>query len=260
MNMFVFYLLFSLLDLRVLLELFVLGHVSFVWLFAGYFWDLCVRVLLELFALGHVSCVFTCASWIWLSIPYIRVLFCVYLNLFFDVFYLRQLFYLRDVSVTCVMFLCLLVFTWACPSVSCRLWVFSMGRICISILAQVTHVWLIFAFLVGRHFGLVGIEAFVEGLGLPLTWGMAVLDVLLLLFSMFFYCKPNLHWYPYAFFALFGTCYAIFVHFLRTFCALLMHFLCISYALFMHCLCTFYALFMRFLCALKKRIKSVYTF
>jgi len=61
-------------------------------------------VLLELFALGHVSCVFTCASWISLSIPYIRVLFCVYLNLFFDVFYLRQLFCLRDVSVTCVMF------------------------------------------------------------------------------------------------------------------------------------------------------------
>ena len=82
-----------------LLELFVLGHVSFVWLFAGYFWDLCV--LLELFALGHVSCVFTCASWIWLSIPYMRVLFCVYFNLFFGVFYLRQLFYLRDVSVTC---------------------------------------------------------------------------------------------------------------------------------------------------------------
>ena len=109
MNMFVFYLLFSLLDLCMLLELFVLGHVSFVWLFAGYFWDLCV--LLELFALGHVSCVFTCASWILLSIPYIRVLFCVCLNLFFDVFYLRQLFYLRDVSVTCVMFLCLLVFT-----------------------------------------------------------------------------------------------------------------------------------------------------
>ena len=39
------------------------------------------------------------------------VLFCVCLNLFFDVFYLRQLFYLRDVSATCVMFLCLLVFT-----------------------------------------------------------------------------------------------------------------------------------------------------
>ena len=31
MNMFVFYLLFSLLDLRMLLELFVLGHVGFVW-------------------------------------------------------------------------------------------------------------------------------------------------------------------------------------------------------------------------------------
>ena len=68
-----------------LLELFVLGHVSFVWLFAGYFWDLCM--LLELFALGHVSCVFTCASWIWLSVPYMRVLFCVYLNVFFDVFF-----------------------------------------------------------------------------------------------------------------------------------------------------------------------------
>ena len=70
MNICVFYLLFSLLDLCMLLEFFVLGHVSFVWLFAGYFWDLCV--LLELFALGHVSCVFTCASWILLSIPYIR--------------------------------------------------------------------------------------------------------------------------------------------------------------------------------------------
>ena len=126
------------------LSFFVLGHVSFVWLFTGYFWDLCV--LLELFALGHVNCVFTCASWIWFSIPYMRVLFCVYLNLFFDIFYLRQVLYLRDVSVTCVMFLCLIVFTWACPSVSCRLWIFSMGRICTSILTQVTHVWLIFSF------------------------------------------------------------------------------------------------------------------
>ena len=143
MNMFVFDLLFSLLDLCMLLELFVLGHVSFVWLFAGYFWDLCM--LLELFALGHASCVFTCASWIWLSIPYMRVLFCVYLNVFIDVFYLRQLLYLRDVSVTCVMFLCLIVFTWACPSVRCRLWIFSMGRICTSILTQsnscVTHIF-----------------------------------------------------------------------------------------------------------------------
>ena len=42
--MFVFYLLLSLLDLRMLLELFLLGHVSFVWLFAGYFWDLCVTL------------------------------------------------------------------------------------------------------------------------------------------------------------------------------------------------------------------------
>ena len=32
------------------------------------------------------------------------VLFCVCLNLFFDVFYLRQLFYLRDVSATCDVF------------------------------------------------------------------------------------------------------------------------------------------------------------
>ena len=128
-------------------ELFVLGHVSFVWLFAGYFWDLCL--LLELFALGHVNCVFTCASWIWFSIPDMRVLFCVYLNLFFDIFYLRQVLYLRDVSVTCVMFLCLIVFTWACPSVSCRLWIFSMGRICMSILTQVIHVWVMFSFLVG---------------------------------------------------------------------------------------------------------------
>ena len=68
-----------------------------------------------------------------------------------------------------------------------------MGRICISILAQVTHVWLIFSFLVGRHFGLVGIEAFVEGFGLPLAWSIAVLDVLLLLFSAFFFGKSNLH-------------------------------------------------------------------
>jgi hypothetical protein len=181
------------------------------------------------------------------------VLFCVCLNLFFDVFYLRQLFYLRDVSATCVMFLCLLVFTWACPSVSCSLWVFSMGRICISILARVTHVRLIFSFLVGRHFGLVGIDAFVEGLGLPLTWGMAVLDVLLLLFSVFF-CKSNLHWFPYA---IFKHVFALVIRFLCTF-------LCTSYALFvhffLHFLCISFSLFMRFLCALKKRTKSVYTF
>ena len=166
-------------------------------------------------------------------------------------FYLRQLFYLRDVSATCVMFLCLLVFTWACPSVSCSLWVFSMGRICISILDQVTHVWLIFSFLVGRHFGLVGIEAFVEGLGLPLTWGMAALDVLLLLFSMFFIANQiftDILMHFLLFFALvmrfLCTCCALFC----TFYAFLMHFLCISYARFMHCLCTCYALFMHFLC------------
>ena len=180
------------------------------------------------------------------------VLFCVCLNLFFDVFYLRQLFYLRDVSATCVMFLCLLVFTWACPSVSCSLWVFSMGRICISILAQVTHVWLIFSFLVARHFGLVGIEAFVEGLGLPLTWSMAVQDVLLLLFSMFFIANQiftDILMHFLLFFALvmrfLCTFYALFVHFLCTFSALFMHFLCTFYALFMRFLCAFYALFMR---------------
>ena len=78
-----------------------------------------------------------------------------------------------------------------------------------------------------------------------------------------FYCKPNLHWYPYAFFALFAlvmrllcTCCALFCTFYAFFNALVMHFLCI----FMHFLCTFCALFMRFLCALKKCIKSVYTF
>ena len=59
-----------------LLELFVLGHVSFVWLFAGYFWDLCM--LLELVALGHVSCVFTCASWIWLSVLYEGTVLCLF--------------------------------------------------------------------------------------------------------------------------------------------------------------------------------------
>ena len=179
-------------------------------------------------------------------------------------FYLRQLFFTWEMfSATCVMFLCLLVFTLACPSVSCSLWVFSMGRICISILAQVTHVWLIFSFLVGRHFGLVGIEASVEGLGLPLTWGVAVLDVLLLLFSMFFIANQIFTDILMHFLLFFCTCYAIFVHLLCSFCtfyAFLMHFLCAFYAPFMHFLCTFYALFMRFLCALKKRIKSVYTF
>ena len=220
------------------LSFFVLGHVSFVWLFAGYFWDPCV--LLELFALGHVSCVFTCASWILLSIPYIRVLFCVCLNLFFDFFLLATTVLLERCFCYLCDVLCLLVFTWACPSVSCSLWVFSMGRICISILAQVTHVWLIFSFLVGRHFGLVGIEAFV-GLGLPLTWGSCCFLCFLLqtkssLISLCIFCS-------------FCTCYATFVHLLCTFLhflcifnALVMHFLCI----FMHFLCTFYALFVHF--------------
>ena len=163
--------------------------------------------------------------------------------------------------------------------------IFSMGRICISILAQVTHVWLIFSFLVGRHFGLVGIEAFVEGFGLPLAWSIAVLDVLLLLFSAFFLANQIftdflmqfscIFWHLlfdlcallrifYAFLCTFMhflcTFYALFVYFLCTFCALFVYFLCTFYALFMHFLCTFYALFMRFLCALKKRTKSVYTF
>ena len=111
------------------------------------------------------------------------------------------------------------------------------------------------------------IETFIEGLGLPLAWSMAVLDVLLLLFSAFF-CKSNLHGFPYAILMhFFCTCYAIFVHFLfallvqflctvYSFYAFLMHFLCI----FMHVLSTFYALFMHVSCAFyeahKKRIKS----
>ena len=87
-----------------------------------------------------------------------------------------------------------------------------------------------FSFLVGRHFGLVGIEAFVEGLGLPLTWGMAVLDVLLLLFSMFLLqAKSSLN--------LLGSLFALVMRFLcifyalfYTFCAFLIHFLCTFYA------------------------------
>ena len=67
----------------------------------------------------------------------------------------------------------------------------------------------------------MGIEAFVEGLGLPLTWSMAVLDVLLLLFSM---CFLNIKS------SLISLCnfYA---------------FVCRFYAQFMHVLCTFYVLF-----------------
>ena len=225
------------------LSFFVLGHVSFVWLFAGYFWDLCVCYLSFLHLGMSVVCLLVHLGFCFRFLI-LGVLFCVCLNLFFDVFYLRQLFYLRDVSATCVVFLCLLVFTWACPSVSCSLWVFSMGRICISILAQVTHVWLIFSFLVGRHFGLVGIEASVEGLGLPLTWGVAVLDVLLLLFSMFLLQTKS---------SLISLCiFCSFLHLLCDFCALVvhcfacfMHFVCTFYACFMHFFCAFYALFMR---------------
>ena len=112
-----------------------------------------------------------------------------------------------------------------------------------------------FSFLVGRHFGLVGVEAFVEGLGLPLTWSMAVQDVLLLLFSMFFIANQiftDILMHCLLFFALVMRC-------LSTFYALFLHFLCTCSALFMHFLCTFYAFFMRFLCALQKHIKSVYT-
>ena len=172
------------------------------------------------------------------------VLFCVCLNLFFDVFYLRQLFYLRDVSATCVMFLCLLVFTWACPSVSCSLWVFSMGRICISILAQVTHVWLRLLFCSWSPFWPCGHWSLCRRSWPSFDLGHGCTRCVIAVVFYVFYCKPNLHWYPYALFALFCTCYAIFVHLLCTF----LHVLCISYALFMHFLCTFYAFFMHFLC------------
>ena len=53
-NIFVFYLLFSLIYLCMLFELFVFGHISFVRLFANYFWNL--YMLYELFVFGHVSC------------------------------------------------------------------------------------------------------------------------------------------------------------------------------------------------------------
>ena len=94
----------------------------------------------------------------------------------------------------------------------------------------------------------MGIEAFVEGLGLPLTWGMAVLDVLLLLFSMFFIANQIftdilMH------FLLF---FALAMRLLCTCCALF----CMFYAFRMHFLCMFYALFMRFLCAFYAPLKS----
>ena len=97
----------------------------------------------------------------------------------------------------------------------------------------------------------MGIEAFVEGLGLPLTWGMAVLDVLLLLFSVFF-CKSNLHGFPYT---IFKHVFALVIRFLCTF-------LCTSYALFVHFFCTFYVFLFHFLCAFCAPLKSaqkVYT-
>ena len=40
--------------LCMLFEFFVFGHISFVWLFANYFWNL--YMLYELFVFGHVSC------------------------------------------------------------------------------------------------------------------------------------------------------------------------------------------------------------
>ena len=171
-----------------------------------------------------------------------------------------------DLLERCFCYLCD-VFVSSCFYLSmskCKLQIvgiFSMGRICMSILAQVTHVWLIFSFLVGRHFGLVGIEAFVEGFGLPLAWSIAVLDVLLLLFSAFFLANQIftdflmqfscIFWHLLfdlcallrIFYALLCTFYALFMHFLCTFCVLFMHFLCAFYALFMHFLCAFYALF-----------------
>ena len=98
----------------------------------------------------------------------------------------------------------------------------------------------------------MGIEAFVEGLGLPLTWSMAVQDVLLLLFSMFFIANQiftDILMHFLLFFALvmrfLCTFYALFVHFLCTCSARFMHFLCTFYALFMPFLCVFNALFMR---------------
>ena len=115
-------------------------------------------------------------------------------------------------------------------------------------------------FLVGRHFGLVGIEAFVEGLGLPLTWSMAALDVLLLLFSMLFANQiftGLLMQFLCTFLHLLSDVCALFMHFLRTFYALFMHLLCACYALFMQFFRSCYAFFMCFLCALKKRTKSV---
>ena len=238
------------------LSFFVLGHVSFVWLFAGYFWDLCVCVCyLSFLHLGMpVVCLLVHLGFCFRFLI-LGILFCVCLNLFFDVFYLRQLFYLRDVSATCVMFLCLLVFTWACPSVSCSLWVFSMGRICISILAQVTHVWLIF-FSSWSPFWPCGHWNLCRRSWPSFDLGHGCTRCVIAVVFYVFYCKPNLHWYPYAFCALFlhllcDFC-ALVVHFL----ALFMHFLCTFYAFFMHFLCTFYALFyalfMRFLCALKK--------
>ena len=82
---------------------------------------------------------------------------------------------------------------------------------------------------------------------------MAVLDVLLLLFSMVFSANQTftdilislcIFW---LFFQLAMRC---------TFYARFVHFLCACYALFMHFLCTFYALFMRFSCAFYAPLKS----
>ena len=95
----------------------------------------------------------------------------------------------------------------------------------------------------------MGIEALVEGLGLPLTWSMAVLsllDVLLLLISAFFLQIKSSLISEMHFLALFCICYSIFVQFLN---ALFVHFLCTFYARFVRLLCTCYARFIHFLCA-----------
>ena len=123
-------------------------HVSLVWFFAGYLWNLYepVYVPCELFVfLGMSVGVYLCIS-----------------DLFFIVFpflfagtVLRFLAFVLwgvilattvflEICFTCVMIVCLIIIyftcTCACPSVSCKLWAFFMATICTSTLTQVTHV------------------------------------------------------------------------------------------------------------------------
>ena len=98
----------------------------------------------------------------------------------------------------------------------------------------------------------MGAETFVEGLGLPLTWSMAVLHVLLLLFSVFLFTNSIFTDFLMHFLLFF----ALVIRFLCTFYALFVHFLCASYALFIHFLSIFYALFMHFLCVFSAPLKS----